>query len=300
MKVKIKIEGLHKSFGPKNILDGISLDVLEHEILCIIGKSGSGKSVIMKHLVGIIEPDKGSIFVDDIRYTGADEMTRIGIESKFGILFQGAALFDSMNIFDNVAFGLADTELNELLKRGWRKFGTYFFKPNCEGCRKCIPLRVRVKDFSASKSQKRVLKKGGNIKIQYGALEYRDEIYELYRDHSLKRFNQETNTDDFMNSFFTSSCPAIQSEFYLENKLFATGFLDQSNEAFSSVYFIFNTDYEFLSPGTFSILKEIEHTASLGLSYYYLGYFIEENQSMNYKNRFHPYEQYDWENDRWE
>jgi len=100
------------------------------------------------------------------------------------------------------AFALADTELNELLKRGWRKFGTYFFKPNCEGCRKCIPLRVRVKDFSASKSQKRVLKKGGNIKIQYGALEYRDEIYELYRDHSLKRFNQETNTDSGIHNLY--------------------------------------------------------------------------------------------------
>ena len=103
---KIVIENLHKSFGEKSVLRGISLSVEKGEILCIIGKSGTGKSVILKHLVGIIEPDQGSISVDGIQMTGNDSRTKREIISKYGILFQGAALFDSMSIFDNVAFGL--------------------------------------------------------------------------------------------------------------------------------------------------------------------------------------------------
>ena len=106
MKEKIIIRDLHKSFGPKVVLDGLDLTVFESEILCIIGISGVGKSVILKHMMGILEPDSGSIIVDGIEFTGANAETRRSILSKYGILFQGAALFDSLNIYDNVAFGL--------------------------------------------------------------------------------------------------------------------------------------------------------------------------------------------------
>jgi len=110
---KIVIDNLHKSFGEKSVLRGINLSVEKGEILCIIGKSGTGKSVILKHLVGIIEPDKGSISVDDVTMTGVDKKIKREIISKYGILFQGAALFDSMNIFDNVAFGLRRRSIDE-------------------------------------------------------------------------------------------------------------------------------------------------------------------------------------------
>jgi len=113
MREKIKIVNLHKAFGQKVILDGINLEVNENEVLCVLGKSGTGKSVVMKHLVGILVPDSGEIFVDGTQYTGADEDARIQIEKKYGILFQGAALFDSMNIYDNVAFGLRRTGVPE-------------------------------------------------------------------------------------------------------------------------------------------------------------------------------------------
>lgn len=104
--IKISINNLHKSFGENRVLRGLTLDVYEGEILCIIGKSGTGKSVIMKHLVGMIEPDSGAITVDGELFTGSTSETRSRIISKYGILFQGAALFDSMSIYDNVAFGL--------------------------------------------------------------------------------------------------------------------------------------------------------------------------------------------------
>lgn len=109
MKEKIIIKNLHKSFDEKVILDGVELSALEGEVLCVIGKSGSGKSVILKHLVGILEPDDGSIMIGDVMYTGADDEIRRKVQQKIGILFQGAALFDSMNIYDNIAFGLQRT-----------------------------------------------------------------------------------------------------------------------------------------------------------------------------------------------
>jgi phospholipid/cholesterol/gamma-HCH transport system ATP-binding protein len=113
---KIRISNLSKKLGPKQILDRVNLRVNNGEIICIIGKSGSGKSVLMKHLIGIFQPDSGKIFVDEKNYTDADENTKTEIESKYGILFQGAALFDSMNIYDNVAFGLRriNTDENEI------------------------------------------------------------------------------------------------------------------------------------------------------------------------------------------
>jgi phospholipid/cholesterol/gamma-HCH transport system ATP-binding protein len=113
MKEKISIAGLRKSFGARTILDGLDLRVYEGEILCIIGRSGTGKSVVLKHLIGILTPDAGDIFVDGLCYTRASEEERRAIESRYGILFQGAALFDSMNIFDNVAFGLRRRRLPE-------------------------------------------------------------------------------------------------------------------------------------------------------------------------------------------
>lgn len=110
---KIDIENLQKSFGEKSVLRGVNLSVEKGEIFCIIGKSGTGKSVILKHLVGIIEPDEGTISVDGIIMTGNKIEIKREIISKYGILFQGAALFDSMNIYDNVAFGLRRRGVDE-------------------------------------------------------------------------------------------------------------------------------------------------------------------------------------------
>ncbi len=125
---KINIENLHKSFGEKSVLRGVNLSVDKGEILCIIGKSGTGKSVILKHLVGIIEPDEGNIIVDSVVMTGNTREIKREIVSKYGILFQGAALFDSMNIFDNVAFGLrrrgmAEDEINSIVNESLTQVG---------------------------------------------------------------------------------------------------------------------------------------------------------------------------------
>ena len=101
----VKVHEIQKSFGSRNVLRGVTFDLREGEILCVIGKSGSGKSVILRNLLGFIEPDAGEIHVDGVRSDHADTKTRADLLDKFGILFQGAALFDSLTVFDNIAFG---------------------------------------------------------------------------------------------------------------------------------------------------------------------------------------------------
>ncbi|HVY16377.1 MAG TPA: ATP-binding cassette domain-containing protein, partial [Rhodopila sp.] len=105
-ELKIRIRGLSKRFGEKQVLDGIDLDVPTGTSLVVIGGSGSGKSVLLKCILGLIEPDDGAIEIDgrDLRAMSRDEreLTR----ARIGMLFQNGALFDSLPVWENVAFGL--------------------------------------------------------------------------------------------------------------------------------------------------------------------------------------------------
>jgi phospholipid/cholesterol/gamma-HCH transport system ATP-binding protein len=104
--VKISVRDLHMSFGPKKVLTGINLDVGVGESLVVIGGSGTGKSVLIKCILGLLTPDKGSIKIDGEETVGISRRARERVLRKFGMLFQGSALFDSLPVWQNVAFGL--------------------------------------------------------------------------------------------------------------------------------------------------------------------------------------------------
>jgi arginine-tRNA-protein transferase len=199
------------------------------------------------------------------------------------------------------ATNLNDGELEGYLAQGWRKFGRYFFRPSCPDCRACIPLRVPTADYHISRSQKRVLARNRDIRVRFGPLTFSDRIFEIYRDHSVHRFGNHVNDPaDFFTSFFTPSCPSLQSEYYLGDTLLAAGFLDCSKRGLSSVYFIYDTAYSHLNLGTFSIIREIQEAKSRRLPYYYLGYYIEPCPRMTYKNHYLPNEHYNWTTKTWE
>ena len=103
---KIRVRGVHKAFGPKVVLDGIDLDVARGESVVVIGGSGTGKSVLLKCILGILHPDRGTIEVDGESVVGMPAKERERVNRKFGMLFQGAALFDSLPVWENVSFGL--------------------------------------------------------------------------------------------------------------------------------------------------------------------------------------------------
>jgi phospholipid/cholesterol/gamma-HCH transport system ATP-binding protein len=108
----IRIRNLHKTFGPQHVLQGIDLDIERHRTNIIIGGSGQGKSVLMKHLMGLLQPDEGTIHVDGRNIVGLDDVQMRDVRRQFGMVFQYAALFDSMNVMENIAFPLLERYSN--------------------------------------------------------------------------------------------------------------------------------------------------------------------------------------------
>lgn len=125
--VQIRIRGLHKTFGPQHVLRGLDLDIDRGKINIVIGGSGQGKSVLMKHLMGLLKPDAGEILVDGENIVPMKDVALGKLRRKFGMVFQYAALFDSQNVVENIAFPLIEryrlsnaeimTRVRELLKR---------------------------------------------------------------------------------------------------------------------------------------------------------------------------------------
>ena len=107
---KISIKNLHKSFGQKIVLDSVDLEIKEGESLVVIGGSGTGKSVLIKCIQGLITPDEGSIKINGKESIGIDRKEAEKLYSKMGMLFQGGALFDSLSVWENVAFGLLENK----------------------------------------------------------------------------------------------------------------------------------------------------------------------------------------------
>jgi phospholipid/cholesterol/gamma-HCH transport system ATP-binding protein len=107
----IEVRDLRKSFDTQKVLDGVSFQIENGESVAIIGRSGGGKSVLLKHIIGLLKPDAGQVVIDGEDIVPMDERQLLRVRRKFGMVFQGAALFDSMTVAENVAFGLRRHEL---------------------------------------------------------------------------------------------------------------------------------------------------------------------------------------------
>ena len=125
----IKIRSLYKSFGNNQVLKGINLDVNDGETLTIIGGSGEGKTILLKTMIDLVTPDSGVVEIDGVDITKLKEKERSAVQSKFGMLFQASALFDSMTVGQNVAFGLrhltnqSEKEINKTVFENLRMVG---------------------------------------------------------------------------------------------------------------------------------------------------------------------------------
>ena len=103
---RIRLRGVHKSFGPKHVLRGIDLDVGDAESVVVLGGSGTGKSVLLRHMIGLLEPDEGRVEIDGTDLHALDDREISAFRRRFGMSFQEGALFDSMNVQDNVCSAL--------------------------------------------------------------------------------------------------------------------------------------------------------------------------------------------------
>jgi phospholipid/cholesterol/gamma-HCH transport system ATP-binding protein len=133
---KIRTDDLRKSFHGKVVLDGIDLSIAKGESLVIVGSSGTGKSVLLKHLIGLVRPDSGKVYVDGQDFWAISDAERTGVRRKFGMSFQEGALFDSMTVFDNVAFPLRRSgRPPDEVRRRVRECLDMVHLPNVEGKR---------------------------------------------------------------------------------------------------------------------------------------------------------------------
>lgn len=200
---------------------------------------------------------------------------------------------------------IRDDDWDELLSQGWRHFGSVFFRPQCPGCRACIPLRVLVQELSPTASQRRVLKKNRDTRVEFVSENPDEEVYRIYKEHKEFRFNHEADQENkdyetFLSSFNLQVTSGLLSKYYVDHRLAAVGFLDVTPSAFSSIYFVYRHEYRHLSLGTYSVFAEVQEALRRGLTYYYLGYWISENHFMNYKANFKPHEIMNWNHNKWE
>ena len=187
-------------------------------------------------------------------------------------------------------------EYADALRSGHRRFGMMVFRPACDACRACIPLRVLVERFQPSKSQRRVLRKNADVRIELGYPAVDAERLALHQAFHAERtarvgWKAETiDADGYRRTFIENVVPTLELRYRVEGRLAAVAYVDRSPEALNSIYCFYHPDFAGRSLGTFDVLTEIEIARRLGLGHLYLGYLVEGCRSMAYKGRFRPAE----------
>ncbi len=184
-----------------------------------------------------------------------------------------------------------------ILERGYRRFGKMFFRHNCEDCKQCMSIRIPLDTFKPSKSQRRVWNKNQDIAVTISRPQVSKEHIDLYNYfHSYRSDNRNwdfspIDPDDYLNNFVEGHQKyGWEFQYRKNNELVGVGLVDEVFDSLSSVYFYYSPDWSKNSPGTFSVLKEIEIAKAQNKQFLHLGYWVEKNQSMKYKASFLPHE----------
>jgi len=201
---------------------------------------------------------------------------------------------------------LVNGHYQDLLDWGYRRNGLFVYRPVCASCRECWVLRVPVKDFRRSKSQRRVWNKGqGVFSATWGPPAYTAEKAALYARYlAYQHQTKEAPMDEGRYAaFLVDSCldyATLEIQYRAGPRLVGVGIVDRLEEALSTVYFYFDPEFARYSPGTWSALFELDLAARWGLDHYYLGYYIPGCGAMNYKSRFQPCEMKQPDGTAWE
>jgi len=183
---------------------------------------------------------------------------------------------------------------SSLIQQGFRRSGQYVYKPHCTNCQACIPIRLSAKNFSISRSQKRVIKTHSNIKAKVLPLKFNEEHYELYIQYQNNRHRSQNETEDDITDYndflIRSNVKSKLVEFRINNKLVMITIVDFLEDGLSAVYTFYDCKYKKNSFGTYSILWLLDYCLNHGIPYLYLGYWISQSNKMKYKINFKPYE----------
>jgi len=192
--------------------------------------------------------------------------------------------------------GVSPSELEHLLERGWRRFGPVYFRPVCKGCAECISVRVPVQSFAPSPNLKRVARRAAQVRLEVGAPQVDEARLALYRRwHASREAERGWKPDRIgAESYAMQFCfphPAAREFSYWEGEtLVGVGIADETPRALSAVYCYHDPSRSKLSIGTLNVLRAIEYARLRGIAYVYLGYCVEDCESLSYKARFRPQE----------
>lgn len=185
---------------------------------------------------------------------------------------------------------------SDLSRQGFRRSGDYLYRPYCDGCSACVPVRVRTRDFVTRRRHRRIWRANEDLQLEIRPARFTREIYRLYARYIEQRHgdgDMYPPSEEQFNGFLMCSWGETRFfEFRRDQKLVAVAVVDVLDDGLSAVYTFFDPEESHRSPGTLAVLWQIEHARDRGLPYLYLGYWIRDCNKMNYKDQFQPLEHY--------
>lgn len=184
----------------------------------------------------------------------------------------------------------------ELIERGWRRFGNMFFRPICSGCQACESFKIDVKNYTFSKSERRIIRKNHDLKVFIQKPKVTQEHLSLFEKyHSFMKDKRDWPHVEKTPKHYYASFVHGHGEFgyevlyYFKEKLIGVDLIDILENGISSIYFYYDPDFSKLSLGTYSMLNQISMAKEYELDWIYMGYYVKGCQSLEYKSRYKPY-----------
>ncbi len=186
---------------------------------------------------------------------------------------------------------------SKLVQRGWRRFGHYYSRPACEGCNECLSMRINVNQFQISKSARRVIKKNENTRVLVRKPSISPDhlaLYEKYHHYMQQKKGWEyypITAESYADLYATGHSSYGYEILYIKDeKLIGVDLVDFLEDGISAIYFYYDPDYAHLTLGKYSIYKQIEMAKIRDLEWIYLGYYVKDCDSLNYKEQYKPHE----------